>query len=385
MRRLLLVCLLLILSLLLVMSPASAAGWTAEATKLDLIAGPMGTAAYLAPDGSRFAYLKAKELCTYSLAGVQGDCVTFDRDTHIDADTVQWSPDSTKLTFTENFLTTFRDSDIWLYDTQTNSLKDVTPDPNHVKNVLSNDDPQVVFTVDLAPHWSSDSQSIYFIRYSFSKFSEIVPKFYRLNLVDGTVQPVSSALPKTNFRFSVYSFALSPDNSTMAYNLDSQRSNQDGTWFVDAATQEPKFVAAPPKDIHPWTYQFSSDSNFLLIIGLDIKGGFEQREPEASPIYTLPVLGGQQQQVNTGTYVNSAGWGPQSSELAYTTFDQVNPDKEGLYITDTLGQSGNLVLPGRFVVPTPPNRTPILWAANNTILLSQAPDYKLVVVQLKQS
>lgn len=83
-------------------------------TKLDLIAGPGGSAAFLAPDGSRFAYLKANGLCLYSLAGEQGDCVALDRDVHIDAETVQWSPDSTKLTFSENFLITFRDSDIWL-------------------------------------------------------------------------------------------------------------------------------------------------------------------------------------------------------------------------------------------------------------------------------
>ncbi len=130
MRRLSIFCLLFTLNLLLLISPIRAAGWTAEVTKLDLIAGPGRSAAFLAPDGSRFAYLKANGLCLYSLAGEQGDCVSLDRDIHIDAETVQWSPDSTKLAFSENFLITFRDSDIWLYDIATNTLKDLTPAPN---------------------------------------------------------------------------------------------------------------------------------------------------------------------------------------------------------------------------------------------------------------
>jgi hypothetical protein len=89
--------------------------------------------------------------------------------------------------------------------------------------------------------------------------------------------------------------------------------------------------------------------------------------------------------LNKDIYVSTAGWGPKGSDLAYTTFELINVDKEGLYITNTSGQAGNLVLPGRFIVPTPQSRSPIIWAANNTLLLSQALSFKLTVVQLKQS
>jgi hypothetical protein len=383
MRRLSIVCLLLILSALLVMSPARAAGWTAKATTLDLVAGPGATAAFLAPDGIQFAYFKADGLCIYSIAGEKGDCVTLDKDISIDLETVRWSPDSTKLAFSENFLLTFRDSDIWVYDTDANTLADLTPTANRELSLLKNGDPKAIFTVDLIPQWSSDSQSVVFIRYTFNWPGDTRPIFYKANIKDGTVAELAPI--DTQYNFSTYAFALSPDASTIAYNLDTRSSEKDGTWFLDVATQKAKFAAAPVQDTAPWTYQFSSDGTLLLVVGVDIKAGLGVRKPEASPFYTLPVSGGRQQQLNTDTYVFSAGWGPKGTELAYTTFDQLNPDKEGLYITSAPGQSGDLVLPGRFFSPSPRVRTPIFWAANDTLLLSQSSDFKLTVVQLSQS
>ncbi len=383
MRRLTIVFLLLIFSTLTVISSARAAGWTAEVVHLDLVAGPGRTAAYLAPDGSRFAYVKGNDLCLYSIDGEKGNCVTLAKDIHMDLETVRWSPDGTKLAFSEDFLITLRDSDIWLYDTETNTVTDMTPTANREMRLLSNDDPNLKFTVDMIPQWSSDSQSIYFIRFVFNKLGDAEPNFYKVNVENNTIEEVSPS--GTHFAFSVYGFALSPDDSKIAYNLDTRGNEKDGNWFLDLATKEAKFATAAVQDTAPWTYQFSPDGNLLLVIGIDKTGAIGPRPPEASPIYTLSVSGGRQQQLNIDTYVFAAGWGPEGSELAYTTFDPLNTDKEGLYITSQPGNAGELVLPGRFIAPTPRVRTPIYWATNNTVLLSQAPDFKLVVVQLEQS
>lgn len=383
MRRICVTLTIMFCSLLLI-APMRAAGWTATATTLDLIAGPGAKAAYLAPDGSRFAYVERDELCLYSLSGEKGNCVTLDLHTKMDFETVRWSPDSKKLAFSEDFLITFRDSDIWVYDTETNSVKDMTPAPNRELNFISNTDSTVIFTVDLVPQWSADSQFIYFIRYTFNKPATARAKFFKVSIADGTIEEVAPA--KTNFAISTYAFALSPDGSQLAYNLDTRGTEQDGTWYLDLATKEAKFAAAAVQGTAPWAYQYSPDGNFLLSVGVDVKGGgFAVRKPETSPIYTLPVSGGRQQHLNTESYVFAAGWGQTGSDLAYTIFDQVNPDKEGLYITSAPGQAGEMVLPGRFIAPTPRVRMPINWTANNTVLLSQAPDFKLVVVQISQS
>lgn len=382
MRRLSLICILLMFTLVLLITPARAAEWTVEATPLDLVAGPMGTAALLAPDGSGFAYFRNHELCLYTLSGEKGNCITFNKDVHIDVETLQWSPDSKKIAFSEDFLITFRDSDIWLYDTETNTVKDLTPNANREKKLISNSDPKVIFTVDLIPQWSSDSLSIYFIRYAFSTTKEARPHFTKINITDGTIE--EAGVVESSVAFSSYSFELSPNNSQVAYNTDTRGRGKDGTWFLDLATQETQFAAAPVQGTSPWSYQFSSDGNLLLSIGANLKfTGSGVVKPEESPIYTVPVAGGRQQSLNADTYVYAAGWGPEGTELAYTTFDKKNPDKEGLYITSAPGQVGELVLPGRFIAPSPRGLTPILWAANNTLLLSQAPKYKLMVVQLK--
>ncbi len=235
----------------------------------------------------------------------------------------------------------------------------------------------------MIPKWSADSQSITFIRYTFSKPGDAHAVFNKVSLKNGTTEEVAPV--DTHSSLSTYGFALSPDDSQIAYLLDTRGSEKDGTWFLDIATQKAKFAAAPIQETAPWTYQFSPDGKLLLVVGVDVKGGFGPRKPENSPIYTLPVSGGRQQSLSTDTYVFIAGWGQEGSTLAYVTVDQLNPDKEGLYITSAPGQEGDLILPGRYIAPTPYSRTPIIWAANNTLLLSQAPDFKLVVVQLSQS
>ncbi|MBA3869673.1 MAG: PD40 domain-containing protein [Anaerolineae bacterium] len=383
MRRLSFVSLLFAISALMVMSPARAAGWTATATTLDLIAGPGRTAAFLAPDGSRFAYIKGDDLCIYSIAGEKGDCVTLDDDISLDLDSVRWSPDGTKLAFSEDFILTFRDSDIWVYDTKTNAITDLTSAPNRDLKFLSNTDPNVIYTVDMIPQWTSDSQSIIFIRYVFNKPGDARAVFYKTNIKDGTIEELAPI--DTHYNFSTYGFALSPDDSTIAYNIDTRGKEKDGTWFLDVATQKTKFAAAPVQETSTWTYQFSADGERVLSIGIDATGAIRPRPPEASPIYTLPVSGGRQQDLSIDSYVFSAGWGPEGSELAYATFDPLNKDQEGLYITSAPGQKGDLVLAGRFIAPSGRSLTPIFWAANNTLLVSQVPDLKLTVVQLKPS
>lgn len=381
MRRLSVMCFLTI-NLILLISPSRAAGWTAETNTLDLIVGPAGRAAFLAPDGSRFAYYRDREICIYSLDGERGNCVETGWDIRIDVDTVRWSPDSTKLAFSEEFFVNLRDSDIWLYDNVTNLVTSLTPTPNRELKLYDNSDPDSVFTVDMIPQWSADSQSIYFIRYQFKKPEEARAVFYRVG-VDGS-EPVEVSAVKTNGAFSTYAFAISPDNSSIVYNLDTGDDEPVGTWLLDLTTDDSKFVAAAYPQTEPLTYQYASNGKLLLNIGKMMDVLNQIQHPELSPIYTLPLFDDQQLYLNTDQFVFSGGWSPNDSTLVYTTY---NPDdaadaEQGLYITDTPDEKGELVLSGRFFPPTPSSRVPLLWAANNTLLLSQSPDFNLVVVKL---
>lgn len=382
MRRIAMVCLVLMSVCLLVVSPARAAGWRAEATALDLIAGPLATTAALAPDGSRFAYYKDKEWCLYTLDGEKGDCVALQDDISIDLESVRWSPDSTKLTFSENFFITFRDSDIWLWDTIANSLTDLTPTAYRELNFFSNDDPDAIFTVDVAPQWSADSRSIVFVRYQFRETDDAQPSFYRVNIDGGEAQALAKI--KTNRSFSTYGFALSPDATRIAYNLDTRGDEQDGTWLLDVESGTAKFAAAAVQGTLPWAYEFSPAGDLVLVVGTSEKFAAFSGElaPFDSAIYTLPVAGGRQQQLDVDHFVLGAGWAPEGSSLAYVTYAREDQGASGLYIAPAPGQKGQLVLEGRFIPPTPTQRTPLTWASNNTLLLTNTENFNVVVVRL---
>lgn len=385
MRRSNLMITLLVLSFSVMFTPAQAAGWTAEiVAKLDLTAGPGATAAFLAPDGSQFAYFKANGLCMYSLEGEQGDCVTLEDDISIDLESVRWSPDSTKLAFSENFLITFRDSDIWVYDVEANTLTDFTPMPNRELNLFSNDDTTKEFTVDITPQWAADSQSIYFLRYQFNSTNEALAKFYRVGVDGGEAEEIGEV--DTQSRISTYGFAVSADESRIVYNLDTRGDEKDGNWLLDVETGEAKFAAAAIQGTLPWAYQFSPSGDLVLVVGISEKfASFSgQVAPEDSAIYTLPVFGGRQQQLDVDNFVYGAGWAPQGSTVAYVTYNRLDESKQGLYITSAPGEKGEMVLAGRFIPPTPTQRVPLTWAANNTLLLTDTEDFKLVVVQLSE-
>lgn len=390
MRRLIVACVLLMATVLLLISPARAATWTATVTTLDLIAGPTPntnlltrTAAILSPDGSRFIYIKGNDICLYSIDGEKGECVTLDKGATVDMDSVRWSPDGTKLAFSEDFIDLFRDSDIWLYDVTTNQLTDLTPMPNRRLKVIGNTDPTIIYTVDMIPQWSLDSQSLYFIRYSFNQGKDARPDFYKINLKDNSTEEIARV--DAQYAITTYALVLSPDNTQLAYNIDTQGRGKDGIWFLDIATKKANLVAAPVENTIPSTYQYSLDGKLLLVIGRDRSAATHQPKSDASRIYTLPVSGGRQQNLNNDMYVDAAGWGPKGSDLAYTTYDPLNKDKDGLYITEQPGQIGDLVLPGHFIAPSFRGLIPLFWAANSTLLLSQAPDFKLTVVHLSES
>jgi len=251
-------------------------------------------------------------------------------------------------------------------------------------NLLASDDSDTEFTVDLTPQWAADSESIYFIRYQFKKANEALAKFYRIGVDGGEAEEIAAV--DTQSRISTYAFAVSADGSRIVYNIDTRGDEKDGNWLLDVETGEAKFAAAAIQGTLPWAYQFSPSADLVLVVGISEKfASFSGSvAPEDSAIYTLPVFGGRQQQLDTDVFVYSAGWGPEGSMLAYVTYDRENENAQGLYITSAPGQQGEMVLTGRFIVPTPRQQVPLTWAANNTLLLTDTEDFKLIVVRLSE-
>ncbi len=159
----------------------TAALTVAGTTDIDLLAGPARTAAYLAPDGAHFAYLKGSTLCLYA-GDQQQQCVDVSQLGSIDSETPRWSPDSRYLAFNENFFQYFRDPDIWVWDTANNVLRDITDD-GQTKLALS--DPNWR-NIDVLPHWLPDGH-ILFLRYNKVNGQPQPPQIY--TIAPGWQQP----------------------------------------------------------------------------------------------------------------------------------------------------------------------------------------------------
>lgn len=77
-----------------------------------------------------------------------------------------------------------------------------------------------------------------------------------------------------------------------------------------------------------------------------------------------------------------AGWSPEGSAVAYVVRSVRDPAQSGLYITDTPGKPGRLIMQGDFYGTTCCQRMPIAWAANDVLMLGRGSAPGVLLVQL---
>lgn len=133
----------------------------------------------LSSDGSRLLLSGLvdgeEEWCIYTLDGVALDEVTpekefclypdeeFDLEAKfVDWDNAVWSPDGSRLAFTE---LAGRETDLWVLDVSSGQLENLTDDgiSGYVVPVVQ-DNPEVEFSLDFHPAWAADGKSLFFTR-----------------------------------------------------------------------------------------------------------------------------------------------------------------------------------------------------------------------------
>lgn len=113
----------------------------------------------LSPDGTRVLQL-APGQCVRTLAGGEERC--FDRDpVRPDLDNAAWSPDGTKLVFTDDFWRRFLEPDVWVFDVTSGDLRNLTDDG---EDEFELSEPNENADLDLLPSWSADGDTIRFAR-----------------------------------------------------------------------------------------------------------------------------------------------------------------------------------------------------------------------------
>lgn len=342
-----------------------------DTTEIELMAGPMRSAAYLAPSGEVFAHLR-QNVCIYE-GTVEQTCVEIPEDLRsLDPETVRWSPDSRYLAFHENFFQMFIDPDIWVWDTQTGELRDLTDDGQD-RSLLTSDTWK---NIDTMPDWLPDGRTL-FLRYSRVNGETLPPDIY-------AIEPSGSGLTKlgtihTTDPISIYGLSTAGDKLVYNY-FPAGESDNRGIWVSNLDGSDAEMIAATDREQPVTGVESSADGRYVMLLTTPIQ--FDSRAPEDSWVRILDIETGETTLIDPDHYVVGAGWSPTGSALVYIVNNQEMPDENGLYITGAPGEAGRLLLAGDFNLPSIGRWQTLTWGANNTILLSRAPFEGIVLVQL---
>lgn len=343
-------------------------------TEIDLLAGPGNTGVYLAPDGEKFVYRDDDQLCL-DAEDAEPTCVLLPEplDRTLNPETILWSPDSRYVTFTENFFEYFVDSDIWVWDTTRDSVTNLTDDGPY--RLDFNDERWE--GIDAASTWLPDGR-IVFLRYSRVGDTNPPAEIY-------AIQPDGSNLEKlgtleNSDDFGAYALSASQDHLYYNYFLGSENT-KNGAWVSELDGSNSEQIFASEEGYAPSSVTVSPDERYLLI-NLPIDGiAFDT---EQSRVRLIDLESHDLLPIDPEFFVVGAGWSPDGSTLAYIVNNpiRVNETENGLYVTDTPGEGGRLLLEGQFNIATPRLQQPIIWGENNTILLSRSPEPGIVLVEL---
>lgn len=218
----------------------------------------------LAPDGSAIAWydrsmdLTNGAICLFILADETISCDLIPEPHRHNPAMLQWSPDSAYIAFTGNYITSFRDTDIFVYDVAQHQITNRTNDGHddwRPGQPTDNEGAGPVW-IDANLTWGTDG-NLYFIRTTFptatSVEEEALTGLYRMAPLDGEpelIQDWTGIFPTfPAFMTSGYSLdgilSLSPDLQQAALPIFdySPDSTVQGIWVIDLSGE------APPRQV----------------------------------------------------------------------------------------------------------------------------------------
>ena len=206
----------------------------------------------LSPDGSQIAWFNQTgrdldhngQICLLTFDTAAQQCSPFPAGEFLGYPyQLQWSPDNSRIAFSENPIQLGYDSDIWVLTVADGSYANLTNDDVTGDWVTQQGGPQA--TVDYLPMWNVQDGQIYFWRLVPQGYPNYTLGIYTIAPDGGTpreVRPVSTEVPNQVPLFDYKQWfmdgpsALSPDGSTLAVLLSTynQAGSSDETlWLLD--------------------------------------------------------------------------------------------------------------------------------------------------------
>ena len=268
----------------------------------------------LSPDGRKVLNAGAGEgVCAVDVDGGKKVCLDAAAKVAFDPLYATWSPDSTRIAFTDDYFRDFHEPDIWVMDASTGKATDLTDD-GVVKNPIQNTDPKE--QLDLFPSWSADGKKIRFARRPDPHDEQI-----EIDEVRATGGAVAHLGVIEGDLTNLAALTFSPDSATMAWTMAT-----DGGWShtvvhirgVGAGTD--RALTASTVNADQSLLSFSPDGKYLLVDSSRFYGQYSCCAKSSASVYPVggPVHSASQP-VAAGVTALFPTWAPSGHALAFTT------------------------------------------------------------------
>jgi Tol biopolymer transport system component len=355
-------------------APGIPAGGTVQS--LDL---PAGRAVSMSPDGRLVAAVEPNTtLCIYTAETVeQVRCADLSEiPAGVRTEDIVWSPDSTRLAFSENVFRYFRDGDLWVMDAQTGALTNLTDD-HYDGSVMIGADDGVTYYADVAPSWTPDSQFITFSRTTFAGNASHGNTLAQIPASGGEVETLATVSPE-EMGVVYYRGGWSPDGATFYYNVSHADVDDpdNGIWVYEAVTGETRKLAqGNDPDLGPLAVREVSPAGDLLLgwyplaagqFGMSTAGLLTFVDPVTGALSPVPDPSGNADTSWVATFSPDGRYLLQSAGISFSEIDY--------WVTELAsGQSTEVASDLDAAAPIELGLGPV-WASDGTIFVARSLD-----------
>jgi hypothetical protein len=336
----------------------------------------------ISPDGKRLLALSDDGLCSYDVETLDRQaCATFRAP--IDRRNLSWSPDGTRIAFTEDSLIRLQESDIWVMDVRDGSLKNLTDDSAE-GNILSQEPGT---PVDIAPSWSPDGKRLVFSRsyYPSDARSTVLCSIAS----DGSGAPEDILMVDDDAIFSIWTPIFWVDGGkTILYTFFANefKNPDNGIWTADRSGRNQRKLADTDTDFGPPVVLDATIRGKKALVLYMMAFGQYANAPDVSYYYLLDLTTGEMTPLKEAAEGSAEFFGPLSatlspdgSKVAYI-YREKNSRELRLAVKDIGGGEENVLMsPEAFFWSNPSWKSILEWTSNDTIFYLTSADQGILV------
>lgn len=350
-RLVILICTLLLATTAVPASAQPSPSQTPEWTVTDQLEVDVdGTPYLISSDGQWLAGTGPdNNFCVWSIPDLDESCAG--ADLRILLESIAWAPDSSAVAFSEDATRLLIDSDIRIFDIESESLINLTDVPGETSgDLLVPADEDVDTQVDIMPSWSANSKTLFFVRGTVpaeeNSSSTTIMAIDVPSMVIDDFFVVSSSRWLTVF-WPMY--VLADGSLLITISHIYPENEQNGVWRIDAAGKRIDFlINFVPEEtgLYPSVTDASDDGSLAIVT---YPGGFDSVQDTFATYALLDLISGETRalpgsdsETDSSTIAGYPQFVSTSTEIAYPSLDpesdeatiNLDPDDPNILIDD---------------------------------------------------